>query len=228
MISIKNLSSGYGDRTIIRSVSLDLSEGEAHALVGLNGSGKTTLLKTIYGIVKPKAGEILYNDIKLSKKHVAFLETELYFYHGITGKEYLSLFIPQTGAFDLSGWESLFNIPLHQVIDDYSTGMKKKLALLGVIKMSKPVMLLDEPFNGLDLESSRILKHVIIKLKEKGKIILITSHMLESVVDLTEKLHHLSEGTIKQTYTNASLSEIDHGIFHELEENVKKQIDNLL
>jgi ABC-2 type transport system ATP-binding protein len=92
--------------------------------------------------------------------------------------------------------EQLFLLPLDQVIDQYSTGMKKKLALLGVLKQDKPILILDEPFNGLDMETCRIIHLIILQLKEKGKTIIVTSHILETLTNLCDYIHLLEGGKV--------------------------------
>ncbi len=229
MITIDKLNAGYGKRSVLESLSLSLDEGIIHGLVGLNGSGKSTLLKCLCGLIKPNSGSILHDQVQFSRKHISFLETEPYLYHGITGSEYLSLFKSVTGsAFNVEEWQNLFNIPLNQLVDSFSTGTKKKLAILGVLKSDKQVMLFDEPFNGLDIESSRILSSILKKLKDQNKTIIVTSHILETLVSLCDKIHHLKEGKIKTTFEATSIDSIDKAIFHELDEEIKRKIDTLL
>lgn len=157
MITINNLTVSYKKGiNVIDNLNLTLEEGLIHGIVGLNGAGKTTLLNTMFGLKKSDAGTILANDREITKKEVAYLVTENYFYSNITGNEYLKLF--KNINFDVLQWNELFNLPLDTVIDEYSTGMKKKLALLGVLKQDKSIIILDEPFNGLDIETCRIIR----------------------------------------------------------------------
>ncbi|MDQ3051116.1 MAG: ATP-binding cassette domain-containing protein [Bacteroidota bacterium] len=229
MISIKGLVVGYGDKKVLNGIDWSLETGRIHGLAGLNGSGKTTLMKALFGIIKPESGSMEINSAPFKKRMLSFLETEPYFYHGITGEEYLSLFI--SGGivkFIAEEWATMFHLPLNELIDNYSTGMKKKLALLGVIKTNKPLLLLDEPYNGLDLESSRILTAVLKKLKQAGKTIIITSHVLESLTNLCDQIHYLKNGVIDKTYLPHDLMLMNDEIFKELDQNIENKIDDLL
>lgn len=159
MITIENLSISYGkEKRVIDALELTISEGTINGIVGLNGAGKTTLLNAMYGLKSIETGGINWNCEKITKKAVSYLVTEPYFYSNITGNEYLSLF--KNNNFDIKKWNELFLLPLDQIIDEYSTGMKKKLAILSVIKQDKPIFILDEPFNGLDIETCRIIRSI--------------------------------------------------------------------
>jgi ABC-2 type transport system ATP-binding protein len=160
MITIKDLTVSFNpEQKILNSLNLTLEENRIHGIVGLNGAGKTTLFETIFGFKHADNGTIQLNGHPISKQDMAYLPTKDFFYSFITGREYMALFYnPQ---FNLKQWNELFKLPLDQVIDEYSTGMKKKLALLGVIKQNKPIIILDEPFNGLDIEMCHLL-HLIL------------------------------------------------------------------
>ena len=200
-----------------------------HGLVGLNGSGKSTLLRCMYGLMKPKSGTVNINEQQANKRSITLLETEPYFYHGINGKEYLSLFQEDGIAkFAINEWASLFHLTMEDLIESYSTGMKKKLAILGVIKTNKPVLLLDEPFNGLDLESSRVLSTVLNRLRSSGKTIIITSHMLETMISLCDRIHYLKNGSIDRVFKAGDAESIHKEVFQELDANIQSQVNNLL
>ena len=227
MISIKDLKISYTqNRNVINELSLNLSEGDIHGIVGLNGAGKTTLLNAIYRLKKIDNGEIKHNEKPLTKKVIAYLETENFFYANITGIEYLSLF--KNDEFDTFKWNELFGLPLDELIDTYSSGMKKKLALLGVLKQKKPIMILDEPFNGLDIETSRIVRSVLLKLKEKGKTIIVTSHILETLTNLCDRIHYLKNGNIQFSKEQNEFSEFEKELFESIENKNSGLISELL
>jgi len=187
MITIKDLNIAYNSRVkVIDSLSLSLKEDNIHGIVGLNGAGKTTLLNAIFGLKDIDSGVITYKGEKISKRDLAYLVSENFFYSNITGREYLGLF--KNKAFSIDLWNELFMLPLDKIVDDYSTGMKKKLALLALLKQDKPIMVLDEPFNGLDLETCRVIRAVLLRLKNKGKTIIITSHIIESLTNLCDQI----------------------------------------
>ena len=163
-INIKNLGISYEDNLVLDKLDLELSNNNIHGIVGLNGSGKTTLLHAISGSLQANKGKVTYENEEVKSSQIAFLETQNFFYHKITGKEYLSLFKVKNADFKYEEWNSLFQLPLKKYIEVYSTGMKKKLAFLAVLSLNRPVMILDEPFNGLDLESNLSIKKVLIEL----------------------------------------------------------------
>ena len=221
MITISNLTISYNkDEKVIENLNLSLEDNLIHGIVGLNGAGKTTLLNTLYGLKKPDTGTIQFDNIEINKKSVAYLVTENFFYSNITGKEYLSLF--KNNEFDIDRWNKLFNLPLNKIIDGYSTGMKKKLALLGVLKQNKPLMILDEPFNGLDIETCRIIRMILLRLKERNKTIIITSHIIETLTNLCDFIHYLEAGQIKYSRDKSGFSEFEREVFDKIEnENIE-------
>ncbi len=225
MLTIENLSVSYSkDKQVLSNLNCSFSEQSIHGLVGLNGSGKTTLLHTIYGIINQDNGTILFNSEKLSKNQIAFLETDNYFYSNITGKEYLSLF--KNDGFEIHQWNQLFDLPLNTIIDNYSTGMKRKLAIMGVLILNRPIIILDEPFNGLDLESSKTLQNILLRLKTNGKTVIITSHILESLTTICNEIHYLENGKIKFSKAKSNFKTLEYDIFQAFNKN--EIIDNLL
>lgn len=226
MISIKNLSIFYESSVIIDQLHLDLEIGIIHGLVGLNGSGKTTLLNAMHGLIEAKSGALTFKGNPLNKREISFLPTENYFYPNITGQEYLSLFTNKD--FKTEEWNQFFDLPLNQIIDGYSTGMKKKLALLGVLKQDKPILILDEPFNGLDIETGRILHSLLSKLKQKGKTVLITSHILDSLTDLCDQIHYLENGLIKFTRDKTEFESFKSQLYERLDTQNRDHLDSLI
>jgi ABC-2 type transport system ATP-binding protein len=228
MLSIHNLSVDYGDHRVIRALDLMLPSGQVHGLVGLNGSGKSTLLRTMYGLKKAKEGEILFDDLPLNKSRIAFLETENFFYSRITGYEYLKLFQQKNPEFRIEEWNKLFELPLQSFIDTYSTGMKKKLAFLSVICLDKPFLILDEPFNGIDLDTSQIIKNVICGLIAKSKTLIVTSHILETLTTICDTISYLKDGKIHFTIRKGEFAELEQKIFHEHDLENERIIKGLL
>jgi ABC-2 type transport system ATP-binding protein len=218
MLTIENLQVCYTrEAPVLKGVHLSMETGKVHGFVGLNGSGKTTLLNTIYGFIAPQAGVISYKGHPLHRSNIAYLEAEPYFYPYMTGREYLSLFPEGKAVFNTEGWQQLFALPLDEITENYSTGMRKKLALLAVLKPDKPVLILDEPFNGLDLESSHLLLLILKQLQNKGKTILITSHIYESLTGCCHYIHYLTGGLINQSYPKET--------FHTLKEQLQSIIE---
>lgn len=226
MITISNLTISYSNKKVIDKLNLSLNEGLIHGIVGLNGAGKTTFLNALYGLKTADSGSILFNNQKINRKDVSYLVTENFFYSNITGSEYLALF--KNSKFDIAEWNKLFSLPLDTVIDGYSTGMKKKLALLGVIKQDKSLMILDEPFNGLDIEACRIIRMILLKLKERNKTVIITSHIIETLTNLCDNIHYLENGTIKYSKDKNGFSDFEKEMFDKIENENSELINSLL
>lgn len=169
MIELKNLCLAYGSHLVLDELTATWSVPGIHGIAGLNGAGKTTLFNAVAGYKKPVSGSLHFGQRTLLKEDVFFLETSPYFYPNITGNEYLSLFSLTANHFDGKLLSEVFQLPLHDLIDHYSTGMKKKLAIMAMLKKDKPIYLLDEPFNGLDLESNHVLEVLLTLLKERGQ-----------------------------------------------------------
>lgn len=227
MISIKDLTISYdGKSKVIDSLNLSLVRNNIHGIVGLNGAGKTTLLNTIYGLTKRNSGEVSWDGRNINKKDISYLVTENFFYSNITAREYLSLF--KNPQFNLDNWNELFSLPLDNIIDSYSTGMKKKLALLSVLKQDKSIMILDEPFNGLDIETCRIIRSILLRLKDRGKTIIITSHIIETLTNLCDFIHYLEKGKIKYSKDKLDFAEFERKLFETIENKNVELITELI
>jgi len=227
MISIRKLTVAYkkGDN-VLNSLNLELFENTINGIVGLNGAGKTTLLNTIFGLIKPNDGEVLCKEKPATKKEISYLVTENFFYANITGREYLGLF--KNKSFEIEKWNQLFLLPLDKVIDGYSTGMRKKLALMATLKQDKPIMILDEPFNGLDIETCRIIRTILLRLKAKNKTVIITSHIIETLTNLCDYIHFLEKGEIKFTKDKSGFAEFEAKLFEQIENENENLINELV
>jgi ABC-2 type transport system ATP-binding protein len=217
MLNFKNLSYSYGSKNVLNNLNLSLEKGKVHGLIGLNGSGKTTLLNCLYCFIKPKSGEILWNGLRIQRKDISFLETQNFFYSNLTGREFLSIFPNPKDEFDADAWKDLFDLPIDEMIESYSTGMKKKLALLCIVKLDRPIIVLDEPFNGLDLETNHILEKMISILMKKGKTIIITSHILGILHTVCDEIHWLKNGIIEKNFAQNEFQDIDNQLFKDSE-----------
>ena len=227
MISIKDLTISYdGKSNVIDLLNLSLVRNNIHGIVGLNGAGKTTLLNSIYGLTKKNSGEVSCNGRNINKKDISYLMTENFFYSNITAREYLSLF--KNPQFNIDKWNELFSLPLDNIIDSYSTGMKKKLALLAVLKQDKSIMILDEPFNGLDIETCRIIRSILLRLKDRGKTIIITSHIIETLTNLCDFIHYIENGKIKYSKNKLDFAEFERELFETIENKNVKLITELI
>lgn len=218
MLEIKDLSLSYNQKDkVLENLNLKLEAGQVHGLVGVNGSGKTSLLKSISGEISFSEGKIQWQEQQISYREIAFLETQNYFYHYLTGKEYLQIFQTYHKKFDIDALNAIFLLPLNEQIETYSTGMKKKLAFMAILSQDKPFIILDEPFNGIDIEGSFAFRKMIQFLKEKGKTLLVTSHIFESLTAICDHIHYLADKKIVKSYPKEAFDDLEKDIFHLLD-----------
>jgi ABC-2 type transport system ATP-binding protein len=215
MILIKNISKSFGSKKVLKSISATFNSGQIYGVVGKNGAGKTTLFSCLAGLTKHK-GEIIYEN-KIIKNNIGFLETNPFILDKITGKEYLRLVINARSINKTSFKnDNIFELPLNQYASTYSTGMKKKLAITGILLQKNNFFILDEPFNGLDIQSNVLLTEIILKLKSLGKIIIISSHLFDNLKLICDEIHLLEKGSL--------LKSVDKDGFDILENDLKKSI----
>jgi len=224
MLKIENLSVSYGEHLVLDRLNLNFAANEIHGVLGMNGAGKTTLFNAMYGFLPRETGECLLNEEVLINKNIAFLETRNYFYPFMNGREYLQLLALSNPDFDIDEWNALFELPLNRLIDQYSTGMKKKLAFLGILALNRPVIILDEPFNGVDIESNEKIYQILERIKDTGKIILLSSHIISSLTGICDRISFLSEKKIIKTYGKEDYPLLEKMI----QELVRNKIDPLL
>ena len=208
MISIKNLSKAFGTKKVLHYISFSLEKGKVYGIVGENGAGKTTLFNCIVGLDSHQ-GEV-NAQISPLKNHTGFLQTEPFFYSKITGREYLQLFCNARGiALGKDVDFNIFNLPLADYVGSYSTGMKKKLALIAILLQKNDFYILDEPFNGVDIESNFIISEIIARLKHNCKTVLISSHIFSTLSDTCDEILVLKEGRIARTVQREDFSKLD-------------------
>ena len=167
MIRIENLSKNFGNQEVLKNVNMQFDNGNVYGIVGENGAGKTTLFRCIAGLEKYN-GQI-DSDFNPLKNYLGLLLTEPFFFSKITGKEYIQLLCNARNKKMLNIEEkNIFDLPLNQYVSTYSTGMKKKLALMAILFQENLYIILDEPFNGVDIHSNIIIVEIIRKLKVLG------------------------------------------------------------
>lgn len=224
MLEITDLSFSFGQQAILRDISIQLDHGKVYGILGRNGAGKTTLFRNITGWYKPKGGKILLNGTPFDKKDIAFLETTNYFYPYMKGQEYLDL-INEKAKKQGASLAEVLQVPLEELVDTYSTGMKKKLAFIGALILNRPLLLLDEPFNGVDLESNEVLKRLIL-LNRTGKITLMSSHILSTLFDSCDAIFYLRDGRIHH-YEKAAFNKLGKEIQIDIEQKMDRFTTNL-
>jgi ABC-2 type transport system ATP-binding protein len=227
MLTINNLSLSFKEKKVLKNLNLTIETGQINGIIGLNGSGKTTLLNSICQNLQPQHGTIFWKNEPIHLQQIAYLETNNFFYERMTGGEYLRFFQQKEKAFDIKQWNVFFQLPLNKFVTSYSTGMKKKLAFLGILSLNRDILILDEPFNGLDLETNEIIKQIILQLNQNGKTIIVTSHILETLTTICSEIHYLNDGHIQETFRPNTYNQLSK-VFDNLKTgNLKTLIEQL-
>lgn len=224
MLSIKDLSFSYNEEPVLKDINISFEVNHIHGIVGLNGSGKTTFFNVLAGFLSPDNGTILFDNAEVLKKDIAYIDAESFFYPKLTAAEFLSVFPKSNSNFNETGLAHIFNLPLDEFIENYSTGMKKKLLILSQLKQDKQLFIFDEPFNGLDIESNKSLQYIIELLNKKGKTIFIASHIIEPLFGLCHQIHHLKNKNFAKSYFPKDYELLNKEVFGEFDEHLKNTL----
>jgi Cu-processing system ATP-binding protein len=216
MISLKNICKNFGKFQALDHVNLDLNAGKSYALIGPNGSGKTTLIKSILGMVIPNSGELMFdgksifNDWKYREKIGYMPQIGRYPDNMRIGqlidmmknirKDYTKIDEDLIDSFKLF---KMYDKPLHTL----SGGTRQKVSAALAFLFNAPVLILDEPTAGLDPVSVEILKEKILHAKRLGKLIMISSHILSDLDELTTNVVYIFEGKVQYDDSIEALKE---------------------
>lgn len=206
ILSVKNLKKYYGKLKAVDGITFELHPGEVVGLIGPNGAGKSTTLKTIMGLLRKTEGEINvcgydYKNIE-AKKRLAYIPETPDIYPLLTIWEHLK-FIGL--SYGINGWENdaVDYLEAYDLIDkkdalggNLSKGMRQKVMVISGLIHKPDIMLFDEPFVGLDPKAIRELKDTIKDLRQKGKAVLLSTHMLDSVQNLSDRVLILKKGKL--------------------------------
>jgi len=234
MLIIDHLTKQYGEKKAVDDLSLHIAPGEIYGFIGHNGAGKTTTLKSVAGILQYDAGEITIGGIRQKddalscKKMMAYIPDNPDLYEFMTGNQYLNFIADLFGmdvvtrkeraeklaeTFELTG-------ALTQPIASYSHGMKQKLALISAWMHDPKLIIMDEPFVGLDPKAAHVLKGMMREVCDRGGAIFFSTHVLEVAEKLCDKVAIIKEGklircgTMEEVRGDASLE----SVFLELED----------
>lgn len=228
MLNIEHLTKTYGDKKAVDDLSLHIASGEIYGFIGHNGAGKTTTLKSIAGILQFDSGEItiggasVRRDPVACKKQMAYIPDNPDLYEFMTGAKYLNFIADIFGvsAEDrkarIHKYAGMFELTddLAQPIAAYSHGMKQKLAIISAWMHDPKLILMDEPFVGLDPKAAYLLKEMMRELCDAGGAIFFSTHVLEVAEKLCDKVAIIKggklirSGTMEEVKGDDSLEEV--------------------
>lgn len=221
IIQIRNLSKSYGEKTVLKHLTLDIFPGQVIGYIGPNGAGKSTTVKILTGLIPDFNGEVIINGLNMAdnpqeiKRMIGYVPENAEIYEVLTPMEYLD-FIGKLynmeeavvteraqkllGAFGLS-------TNLNERMDTFSKGMKQKVLLISGIIHNPQIIVLDEPLSGLDANAVITVKELIVRLSQEGKTIFYCSHMMDVVEKVSDRILLINKGEIVADGTFESLKQ---------------------
>ncbi|MBU3103493.1 ABC transporter ATP-binding protein [Clostridium gasigenes] len=224
-VQIKDLQMNFGDKKVLKGINLDIPAGKIIGYIGPNGAGKSTTVKIILGLIEGYTGEvkIFGEDISTGneeyKKRIGYVPEVAELYDSLTAKEYLT-FVGQLYGLeyeiaDKKALELMTILGIGDAYDSrittYSKGMKQKVTIISSLLHNPDILFLDEPLSGLDANSVMIIKEILAELAHNGKTIFYSSHIMEVVEKLSDRIILLNDGNI-----------VADGNFNELKESSKE------
>lgn len=210
LVEIDQVTKTFGSKVALRNISFSVPSGQICGLLGPNGAGKTTLFRLLMGILKATEGKLsidgcdAFEDRVQVKRLIGFLPDEPVFYSYLSGQEVLELSAAMHGLDPRSTitriWPVISKLRLvddiHNYAEDYSRGMKKKLGLLLAMLHEPKLLVLDEPTNGLDVESTHLFYDLIFETAKQGTTVLFSTHLMDHVTKLCSHAVIINEGTV--------------------------------
>jgi ABC-2 type transport system ATP-binding protein len=219
IITIKNLTKSYGTNPVLRGINLDIEAGKIIGYIGPNGAGKSTTLKILTGIIPDFKGEVhvMGMDVRENaleiKRKIGFIPENAMLYETLTPIEYLT-FIGQLYEMSIPEIEkkaqdllALFGLSanVHQRMVTFSKGMKQKVLLIAGMIHNPEIIFLDEPLSGLDANAVILVKEILVQLRNSGKTIVYSSHIMDVVEKISDRIVLINKGEI---IANGSFEEL--------------------
>ena len=219
MIQIKNVTKKYGNKVALNNVSFDVNDGEIFAFIGHNGAGKTTLIKSIVGIHDFDEGDILINGNSIKKdqikckKEMAFVPDNPELYENMKAIDFINFICDmyevdqETRTKNITKYAKMFEIEnnLNDTIDSFSHGMKQKIALIAALAHDPKVLIMDEPFVGLDPKAVFDVKEVMNEMVKEGKTIFFSTHILDVAEKLCSRVAIIKKGEVLKVGTMSEI-----------------------
>jgi len=210
MIELRNLVKKFGAFTAVDNVSMRLGKGEFFGFLGLNGAGKTTTIKMMTGLFEPTSGSCwidghdVHAEPKLAKQSAGYVPDQPWLYEKLTGREFLyfvgGLFGMEAGVLTDRIGEMIDALEIGDFVDrraeEYSMGMRQRVVLTAALLHDPRVLIIDEPFVGLDPRSARLIKDLLKQKTRQGTTVFMSSHLLEIVDELCDRIAIIKNGRI--------------------------------
>jgi ABC-2 type transport system ATP-binding protein len=224
MISIKNLTKKFGEKTAVDNLNLDIARGELFSFLGPNGAGKTTTIKLMTGLLKPTSGEILIGgydiqrDAISAKGLIGYIPDFPFLYEKLTAREFIEfiggLYNMDSGDIGKNA-EELFEIfemtsYVDNLIEDYSHGMKQRLVMCASLIHAPELIIVDEPMVGLDPKSSRIVKKMLKEKAMSGVTVFLSTHTLSVAEELSDRVGIIHKGRLIALGSVETLRDMAH------------------
>lgn len=216
MLKVTNVTKKFGRFTALDGVNLNVNQGEIYGFIGPNGAGKSTTIRVLLGILKATSGEAkifgldAWKDAVEIHKRIAYVPGDVNLWPNLTGGEVIDLFMSLRGKGDPKKRDKLiekFELDPHKKCRTYSKGNRQKVALVAAFATDADLYILDEPTSGLDPLMERHFQESIIEVKETGKSVLLSSHILSEVEKLCDTVGIIRQGKIIEA---GSLEELRH------------------
>ncbi len=219
MIEIQDCTKRYGELVAVNNLSLSIKKSEIFGLLGPNGAGKSTAIKMMVGLIKPDSGTIKISGYDISedpinaKRILAYIPEKGYMYEKLTAWEYLTfisgLYNLDENTFIKNATEYLEIFGLtewkDELIGSFSMGMKQRLLLTSAFMRTPEVIILDEPHNGLDPKGVRLLKDILFRLRNEGKTIILSTHIIAIAEQICNEIAIINKGSVVAQGTNEDL-----------------------
>ena len=236
---IKNVNKSYGDKKVVDNINLEINKPGVYGLLGTNGAGKTTTIRMILGILKKDSGEITWNDKEVERKHVNFgyLPEERGVYPKINVYTQLMYFAKLKGMKEqeadraIKYWMKKLEVEeyINMTAEKLSKGNQQKIQFITAVVHDPELIVLDEPFSGLDPVNTEIIRNVILELVNKGKYIIMSAHQMSVVEEFCSNILILNKG---KTVLQGNLKQIKDSykankIFVSTKQDIKEYIEEL-
>ena len=249
MLELKEITKKYNNIPVVKKVNFKICPGEILGYLGPNGAGKTTTVKMLAGLLDPNGGKIYFDgrditdDMIAYKKKIGYIPEQNEIYTHLTGLEYLQLVgrlreIPEkilNGKINGLMEQFSLSLDMHLPISSYSKGMTQKILISAALLHNPEILLFDEPLSGLDVATTLVFKDILTHLARMGKIILYSSHILDVVEKICDRVIIINKGVIAADDSIENLSRLMElpsleSIFKELvqQEETEKRAENII